>query len=181
MSRIGIKPITVPDGVTIAINESLFVAKGPKGENSVVIPRSISLVQKDNVISVERASEMPDVRALHGMVRSHVANAVQGTIEEFVKTLEIQGVGFRAKLAGTGLELTIGFSHQVKVAKPAGITFTVKGNKISVSGAHKGQVGEVAAMIRRIRPPDSYKGKGIRYEGEYIKLKPGKAAKAGAA
>lgn len=181
MSRVGIQPIQVPDNVTVEINKQLLVAKGPKGENTVLIPPRIDVDHKESTITVSRRGESSTVRALHGMTRSLIANAVLGAVEEFSKTLEIQGVGFRAKLAGENIELTIGFSHIVKFAKPKGITFQVKGNKITVTGPSKQQVGEIAAQIRRIRPPDAYKGKGIRYEGEVVRLKAGKAAKAGGA
>lgn len=181
MSRIGIKPIQVPDGVTVEITDRLVRAKGPKGENKVEIPARIDVTQEGNVITVTRRGENGAVRALHGMARSRIANAVMGTHEEFIKALEIQGVGYRAKLVGENLELSVGYSHPVVVKKTAGTTFQVKGNKITVSGPNKEIVGQVAADIRAVRPPDSYKGKGLRYVGEVVKLKAGKAAKAAGA
>lgn len=181
MSRIGIQPITVPDGVTLEVTDRFVLAKGPKGENKVTIPPRIRVLQEDKTVKITRQGESGPVKALHGLVRSLVSNAVVGVADGFTKTLEIQGVGYRAKLVGENLELTIGFSHLVTVAKQPGISFQVKGNKVTVVGFNKGQVGEMAASIRRIRPPDAYKGKGIRYEGEIVRLKPGKAAKAAGA
>lgn len=158
-----------------------MVARGPKGENKVVIPARIGVTQEGNVVTVTRRGDNGSVKALHGMARSLVANAVFGASEEFTKSLEIQGVGFRAKLVGENLELTVGFSHLVVVKKKPGTTFQVKGNKITISGPSKELVGQVAADIRAVRPPDSYKGKGLRYVGEVVRLKAGKAAKAAGA
>jgi len=178
MSRIGIKPIQVPDGVTVDITDHLVVARGPKGENRVDIPVRIGVTQDGNIITVTRRGENGTVKALHGMARSLVANAVAGAAEDFSKSLEIQGVGFRAKLIGENLELTVGFSHLVVIKKRPGTTFQVKGNKITVTGPSKAIVGQMAADIRAVRPPDAYKGKGLRYVGEVVRLKAGKAAKA---
>src|SRR3989344_3447963 len=178
MSRIGIRPIQVPDGVTVEVTNQLVRVKGVKGENSVLLPHSIAMEQQDNIITVIRKGESPTARALHGLARSLIANAVKGSHEGFTKVLEIQGVGFKAKLNGENLLLNIGFSHPVEFKKVQGVTFQIKGNKIEVTGHNKQQVGEVAAMVRRIHPPDHYKGKGIRYVGEVVRLKAGKAVKA---
>ena len=181
MSRIGNQPISIPENVTITQSDKRIMVKGPKGELSVVVPKEITTKQEDGQIVMTRSGDSIKEKALHGLARSLVANAVKGVTEGFAKTLEIKGVGYRAKIAGDKLVLTIGFSHPVEIEQPPGITFQTKGAKIMVSGIDKQHVGEITAQIRRVRPPDAYKGKGIRYEGEYVRIKPGKAAKAAGA
>ena len=181
MSRIGNQPISLPEGVTVSKMDRTVTAVGPKGNLSVLLPDGISFSQEEGRIDLKRSNDSDEQKALHGLARSLLHNAVVGVSKHFTKTLEVKGVGYRAKATGGKLVLTIGFSHPVEIDQPEGITFDVKGAKIVVSGADKQYVGEIAAKIRRIRPPDSYKGKGIRYDGEYIKLKPGKAAKTAAA
>ena len=180
MSRIGLQIIQVPDGVQIDLSQTQAVVKGPKGELTVPIARRITVEQKDGTIKVSRQGEAGTVKALHGLTRKLIANAVDGVTKGFEKHLEIQGVGFRAAIQGNMLVLTVGDSHLVEFPKPEDVQFQVKGPKITVSGIDKQRVGEVAAQIRRVRPPDAYKGKGIRYAGEVVRLKPGKAAKAAA-
>ncbi len=181
MSRIGKKPIPVPSGVEITIKDNDFTAKGPKGTLSRALPYDMILEHSDGFVTVSRPTDNKTHRSLHGLTRTLVDNIVRGVSEGFQKDLEIVGVGYRAQLAGTKLQLQVGFSHPVEMDAPEGITFTVEGNnKISISGINKEQVGEVAANIRKVRPPDHYKGKGIRYAGEQVRLKAGKAGKMGA-
>ena len=181
MSRIGKKPITVPSGVEITINENDLTAKGPKGTLSRALHHDMILELNDGVITVSRPTDNNNHRSLHGLTRTLIDNMVLGVSEGFRKDLEIVGVGYRVQLAGTKLQLQLGFSHPVEMDAPEGITFAVEGNnKISVSGINKEQVGETAARIRKIRPPDHYKGKGVRYSGEQVRLKAGKAGKMGA-
>ena len=181
MSRIGNQPIVIPENVTITQSGQRITVKGPKGELSVVVPKEITAKQEDGHVVMTRSGDSINEKALHGLARSLAANAVKGVTEGFSKTLEIKGVGYRAKIAENKLVLTIGFSHLVEIEQPSGITFQVKGPKIMVSGIDRQYVGEIAAQIRRVRPPDAYKGKGIRYEGEFVRIKPGKAAKAAGA
>ena len=177
MSRIGRKPISVPDGVTITIEPELVSVKGPKGELSERISRDITVAQEDAVLTVSRPTDRGEHRALHGLTRSLVANMVIGVTEGYEKTLDIQGVGYRAALKGRDLELALGYSHPVSVAAPDGIDFEVPvPTKVIVRGISKQVVGEIAANIRKQRPPEPYKGKGIRYEGEYVARKVGKRA-----
>jgi large subunit ribosomal protein L6 len=177
MSRIGRLPITVPDGVTITIEPELVSVKGPKGELSERISRDITVVQDDAVLTVSRPTDRGEHRALHGLTRSLVANMVIGVTNGYEKTLDIQGVGYRAALKGRDLELALGYSHPVSVAAPDGIEFEVpQPTKVIVRGISKQLVGEIAANIRKKRPPEPYKGKGIRYEGEYVARKVGKRA-----
>jgi len=177
MSRIGIKPITIPENIKVNIEKTKVFVKNDKEELSVAIPPRILVALKDSKICVSRLGESEKARALHGLFRSLLQNAVSGLGEPFKKTLEIRGVGYRAKIERENLVLNVGFTHQVNFLKPKGISLEVQGAKILVFGADKQLVGETAARIRRIRKPDVYKGKGIRYEGEVIKLKPGKAVK----
>jgi large subunit ribosomal protein L6 len=181
MSRIGNKPIPVPSGVKIAMAPDKIDVQGPKGELSVVIPRGISFEQKDGVLNVKRESE--EQRAVHGLARALVANAVHGVTQGFKKEMDIVGVGYRAELKGKAVAFALGKSHPVQFAIPEGIQIVVdKQTHLVISGADKGQVGQVAADIRSLRPPDPYKQKGIRITGERLKKKAGKAgAKAGAA
>ena len=177
MSRIGRQPIPVPSGVTIAIEPERVTVNGPKGELSERINRDIKVEQVDDQIVVTRPTDRGEHRALHGLTRTLVANMVQGVTAGFEKRLEIQGVGYRAALRGRDLELALGYSHPVSIKAPDGIEFEVpQPTRITVRGASKQQVGEIAALIRKQRKPEPYKGKGIRYEGEYVARKVGKRA-----
>ena len=177
MSRIGKQPITVPSGVTIAIEPERVTVNGPKGELSERIHRDILVEHEGDQILVKRPTERGEHRALHGLTRTLIANMVQGVTAGFEKRLEIQGVGYRAQLRGRDLELALGYSHPVSVPAPDGIEFEVpQPTRIVVRGASKQQVGEIAAFIRKQRKPEPYKGKGIRYEGEYVARKVGKRA-----
>ena len=177
MSRIGRQPITVPAGVTVAIEPERVTVNGPKGELSERVNRDIKVEQVDDQIVVTRPTDRGEHRALHGLTRTLVANMVQGVTAGFEKRLEIQGVGYRAQLRGRDLELALGYSHPVSIKAPDGIEFEVPlPTRITVRGASKQQVGEVAALIRKQRKPEPYKGKGIRYEGEYVARKVGKRA-----
>jgi large subunit ribosomal protein L6 len=181
MSRIGRQPITVPSGVTVTIERELVTVKGPGGELSERISRDITVEQTagDNgeQLVVSRPTDRSEHRALHGLTRTLVANMVTGVTQGFSKNLEIQGVGYRAALKGRDLELALGYSHPVEIKAPDGITFEVpQPTRITVKGASKQVVGEIAAQIRKQRKPEPYKGKGIRYEGEYVARKVGKRA-----
>ena len=177
MSRIGKQPITVPAGVTVSIEPDQVRVNGPKGELLERIPRDITVEHVDDQLLVKRPTDRGEHRALHGLTRSLVANMVQGVTEGYEKTLEIQGVGYRVQRRGADLELALGFSHPVSVKAPDGIEFDVPSpTRIVVRGISKQMVGEVAANIRKQRPPEPYKGKGIRYEGEYVARKVGKRA-----
>jgi large subunit ribosomal protein L6 len=177
MSRIGKRPIPVPSGVSVAIDPERVTVNGPKGELSERVNRDIGVEQVGEEIVVTRPTERGEHRALHGLTRTLVANMVQGVTAGFEKRLEIQGVGYRAQLRGRDLELALGYSHPVPVRAPDGIEFEVPApNRIVVRGASKQQVGEVAAFIRKQRKPEPYKGKGNRYEGEYVARKVGKRA-----
>ena len=177
MSRIGRQPIPVPAGVTVSIEPELVRVNGPKGELSERVNRDMKIEQSDDQIVVTRPTDRGEHRALHGLTRTLIANMVQGVTAGFEKRLEIQGVGYRAQLRGRDLELALGYSHPVSVKAPDGIEFEVPlPTRIVVKGASKQQVGEVAAYIRKQRKPEPYKGKGIRYEGEYVARKVGKRA-----
>jgi large subunit ribosomal protein L6 len=177
MSRIGKQPIPIPDAVNVAIDPGRVTVNGPLGELTQNVPARISIEKEDGQLVVKRPTERGDDRALHGLTRSLVANMVEGVTNGFEKRLEIQGVGYRAALRGTALELNVGYSHQVVIDAPAGITFEVPvQTEIVVKGIDKQQVGEIAAEIRDVRPPEPYKGKGIRYQGEYVRRKVGKRA-----
>jgi large subunit ribosomal protein L6 len=176
MSRIGKKPIIVPENVQVELNHKVVI-KGPLGELTWRIPRGIKVKKSENKLLVSRQKESKEAASLHGLTRSLIANMVEGVTDGFKKTLELSGIGFRANLSGNKLVMSVGFSHTVEIEQPEGITFQVSGNKIMVSGISKENVGKVAAEIRAVRPPDAYKGKGVRYEGEVVRLKPGKAAK----
>jgi large subunit ribosomal protein L6 len=177
MSRIGRQPIPVPAGVTVAIEPELVSVKGPKGELSERIPRDIEVSQEGERLLVSRPTDRGEHRALHGLTRSLVANMVQGVTAGYEKRLEIQGVGYRAQMKGKNIELAVGYSHAVPIEAPQGIEFEVpQPTRIVVKGISKQQVGEIAAIIRKQRPPEPYKGKGIRYEGEYVARKVGKRA-----
>jgi large subunit ribosomal protein L6 len=177
MSRIGRKPIPVPSTVTIAIEPELVRVNGPRGELSERIHRDITVVREGEELRVTRPTDRGEHRALHGLTRSLVANMVEGVTAGFQKNLEIQGVGYRAQLRGRDLELALGYSHPVSIKAPDGIEFEVpQPTRVVVKGISKQLVGEVAAKIRKQRPPEPYKGKGIRYEGEYVARKVGKRA-----
>jgi large subunit ribosomal protein L6 len=177
MSRSGRQPIPVPSGVTIAIEPERVTVNGPKGELTERVHRDIQVEQVDDQLVVRRPTDRGEHRALHGLTRTLVANMVQGVTDGFEKRLEIQGVGYRAALRGRDLELALGYSHPVSIKAPDGIEFEVPmPTRIVVRGASKQVVGEVAALIRKQRKPEPYKGKGIRYEGEYVARKVGKRA-----
>jgi large subunit ribosomal protein L6 len=178
MSRIGKQPIELPAGVNVAISPGRVQVNGPLGELSQNVPQRMQIEQDDGTIVVKRPTERGDDRALHGLTRSLVANMVEGVTKGFEKRLELQGVGYRASLRGTDLELTVGFSHPVVIRPPQGISFEVpEATSVLVKGIDKQQVGEIAAQVRKVRPPEPYKGKGIRYAGERIQRKAGKSAK----
>ena len=177
MSRIGKQPIAIPDGVNVAVDPGRVTVNGPLGELTQNVPARMLIEKEDGQLLVKRPTERGDDRALHGLTRSLVANMVEGVTNGFEKRLEIQGVGYRASLRGTALELNVGYSHPVVIDAPAGITFEVPvQTEIVVKGIDKQQVGEIAAEIRDVRKPEPYKGKGIRYRGEYVRRKVGKRA-----
>ena len=177
MSRIGKQPVEVPDGVDVAVKENSISVKGPKGELDLNINPEIAVAVEGSLINVTRSSDEAKDRALHGLVRSLIANMVEGVEKGFQKTLEIEGVGYRAQKQGAGLLLNLGFSHAINYATPEGVVIEVPDQTtIVVSGADKQSVGQTAAEIRSFRPPEPYKGKGIRYQGEYIRRKAGKTA-----
>jgi large subunit ribosomal protein L6 len=177
MSRIGKKPIPVPTGVTITVEPEVVRVAGPRGDLQERKSRDIEVVQEGEELLVRRPTDRAEHRALHGLTRSLVANMVEGVTAGFTKTLEIQGVGYRAALKGADLELALGYSHPVKIQAPKGIDFEVPiPTRIIIKGNSKQAVGEIAAIIRKQRPPEPYKGKGIRYEGEYVQRKVGKRA-----
>jgi large subunit ribosomal protein L6 len=177
MSRIGKQPIVIPDGVNIAVDPGRVTVNGPLGELTQNVPVRMLIEKEDGQLLVKRPTERGDDRALHGLTRSLVANMVEGVTNGFEKRLDIQGVGYRASLRGTALELNVGYSHPVVIDAPAGITFEVPvQTEIVVKGIDKQQVGEIAAEIRDVRKPEPYKGKGIRYRGEYVRRKVGKRA-----
>ncbi len=178
MSRIGKKPVEIPEGVEVKINGQTVTAKGPLGTETVTVCPEISVKLEDNHVVLAKVQDDRKSRSLWGLSRTLVNNAVQGVKHGFEKKLEINGVGYRANMEGTVLNLALGYSHPVKVEPPQGITITVENNtKITVKGANKQLVGDVAAEIRGKRPPEVYKGKGIKYEGEYIRRKAGKTGK----
>jgi large subunit ribosomal protein L6 len=177
MSRIGNAPITVPDGVTVTIEPARVAVAGPLGTLQQQVPTRMTIVVSDGVVTVTRPTERGEDRALHGLTRTLVANMVQGVTQGFEKKLEIQGVGYRAALKGADLELSVGYSHAVTIKPRTGITFEVPTpTEILVKGTDKQMVGQTAAEVRKVRPPEPYKGKGIRYEGEYVRRKVGKRA-----
>jgi len=173
MSRIGNKPIPLPSGVKIAVAADKIEVQGPKGKMSVLVPRGVSFEQKDGILNVKRLAE--EHRAVHGLARALVANAVQGVTQGFKKEMDIVGVGYRAELKGKIINFALGKSHPIEFPVPEGIQIAVdKQTHLVISGADKGQVGQVAADIRSLRPPDPYKQKGVRYTGEQLKKKAGK-------
>jgi large subunit ribosomal protein L6 len=177
MSRIGRKPIEIPEGVEVDVQPGSVKVKGPKGELDQVVNREMKVVLDDGTVKVERPTDRGEHRALHGLTRSLIANMVEGVTDGFERRLEIQGVGYRAQLKGKNLEMALGFSHPVSIEAPAGIDFEVpQPTEIVVRGIDKQLVGETAARIRKSRPPEPYKGKGVRYAGEYVARKVGKRA-----
>jgi len=177
MSRIGKRPIEVPAGVIVAVDPGRVTVSGPKGELRQQVPQRMQITQEDGTITVSRPTERGEDRALHGLTRTLIANMVEGVTNGFEKRLEIQGVGYRAALSGSALELQVGFSHPVRITPREGISFEVPvPTQIVVRGIDKQAVGQTAAEIRKVRPPEPYKGKGIRYEGEYVRRKVGKRA-----
>jgi large subunit ribosomal protein L6 len=177
MSRIGKQPIPVPAGVTVQVEPGLVRVNGPKGELQERVSREMKVEQRDGDLLVTRPTDRGEHRALHGLTRSLIANMVQGVTDGYEKRLEIQGVGYRVNLRGTDLELAVGYSHPVQVRAPEGIQFEVPApTQIVVRGISKQAVGEIAARIRKVRPPEPYKGKGIRYAGEHVTRKVGKRA-----
>ncbi len=177
MSRIGKKPIELPSTVAVAISPGRIQVNGPLGELSQTIPQRIEVEKEDGQLVVKRPTDRGDDRALHGLTRTLVANMVEGVTNGFAKRLELQGVGYRAALRGDDLELAVGYSHPVVIKPRAGIIFEVPiPTQIVVKGIDKQQVGQTAAEVRAVRPPEPYKGKGIRYEGEYVRRKVGKRA-----
>jgi len=177
MSRIGRKPIAVPDAVTVELAPGRVAVKGPKGELAQALSTDMKVEQADGALTVARPTDRGEHRALHGLTRSLIANMVEGVTEGFEKRLEIQGVGYRAQLKGKNLELALGYSHPVAIEAPEGIEFEVpQPTEIVVRGIDKQLVGQVAADIRKRRPPEPYKGKGIRYRGEHVARKVGKRA-----
>jgi large subunit ribosomal protein L6 len=177
MSRIGRKPIEIPAGVTVSVDPGRVMVNGPLGELATAVPQRMAIEREGDELLVKRPTDRGEDRALHGLTRTLIANMVEGVTRGFERRLEVQGVGYRAALRGTALELNVGFSHSVVKDAPAGITFEVPApTQIVVKGVDKQQVGQVAAEIRRVRPPEPYKGKGIRYQGELVRRKVGKRA-----
>jgi large subunit ribosomal protein L6 len=179
MSRIGRSPVPIPEGVEVRIEGQRVRVKGPKGELEAEFRTEMTITEEQGILHVARDSDEPKVRALHGMTRALLNNMILGTTKGFTKTLEIQGVGYRAELKGPTLMLYVGFSHSVEITPPPGIQFEVeaKGDVVRILGYDKQLVGQVAADIRKVRPPEPYKGKGIRYHGEHVRRKAGKAGK----
>ncbi|RLP83862.1 50S ribosomal protein L6 [Mycetocola lacteus] len=178
MSRIGRLPIQIPAGVTVAVDGQNVAVKGPKGELSLVVASPIEVALEENQVLVTRPNDERDSRSLHGLTRTLINNQIIGVTDGYTKGLEVVGTGYRVALKGANLEFALGFSHPVVVEPPAGITFSVEGNnKVTVAGIDKQAVGEVAANIRKIRKPEPYKGKGVRYAGEIVRRKAGKAGK----
>ena len=177
MSRIGKSPISLPKGVEVKVDKGAVTVKGPKGQLSFTISSRLTVKEEDGHLYLERPTEHRQDRAQHGLARSLINNAVVGVTGGFTRQLEIQGVGYRCQMKGKQLELSVGYSHPVVIDPPQGVTVEApEPTKITVSGIDKQLVGQVAADIRSVRPPDSYHGKGVRYAGEYVKLKPGKTA-----
>ncbi len=177
MSRIGRSPIELPAGVSVSISPGRVMVNGPLGELAQEVPQRMTIEQSESTITVTRPTDRGEDRALHGLTRTLVANMVEGVTKGFEKRLEIQGVGYRASMRGTAVELNVGFSHPVVKDAPDGIIYEVPTQtEIVVKGIDKQQVGQIAAEIRRVRPPEPYKGKGIRYQGEYVRRKVGKRA-----
>ena len=178
MSRIGKKPVPVPSGVTVSVDSQSVVVKGPKGELSLVLPGEVDIAQEGEQIVVTRQNDSRTARSCHGLSRTLIANMVEGVSKGFEKRLEIKGVGYRAAVKGKTLTMSLGYSHPVEFEPPAGINFKVEGNtNVIVTGIDKELVGTIAAKIRDARPPEPYKGKGVRYLGEMVRRKAGKSGK----
>jgi large subunit ribosomal protein L6 len=176
MSRVGLKPITLPDKVSVDVAHGMLTVKGPKGTVVTPVPGGVRASLEDRTLRFQRENDQGPIRARHGLARALAANAVQGVTSGFERRLEIVGVGFRASVSGRKVQLSLGYSHPVEYVPPDGVTVTIEeNNQIVVRGVDKQAVGQVAAHVRGLRPPDAYKGKGIRYAGEAIKLKPGKS------
>ena len=177
MSRIGKQPIELPTSVNVSLSPGRVMVNGPLGELTQDVPARMKIEQSDGVITVTRPTERGDDRALHGLTRTLIANMVEGVTKGFEKRLELQGVGYRAAMQGTDLRLDVGYSHPVVIKAPQGINFEVPAQtEVVVMGVDKQQVGQIAAEVRKVRPPEPYKGKGIRYQGEYVRRKVGKRA-----
>lgn len=177
MSRIGKKTIVIPDKVQVKFENNLFTAKGPKGELSFILPEEIKYVLENNTLNFSRESELKHIRALHGLVRAEVYNRIAGVSEGFTRTLQIEGVGYKAEMKGEKLMLSLGYSHLILIIPPDGIQLaTETPTRIKVHGINKHIVGLMASKIRSLRPPEPYKGKGIHYEGEYVRRKAGKTS-----
>lgn len=179
MSRIGRQPIKIPEEVKVTVENQIVRVDGPRGSLTQFVRPEIKVEVKNDEVKVLRTNEKKLAKALHGLTRTLIANMIMGTTKGWSKTLELHGVGYRAKMEGGKLVLKVGFSHPVEIVPPQGIELSVSGNKITVSGNDKALVGQVAAKIRAVRKPEPYKGKGIRYVGEKVRRKPGKAAKVG--
>ena len=179
MSRVGRLPVEIPSGVDVKIDGSNVKIKGPKGEMEFSFSTDIAIELAEGVVNITRPSDARDMRSLHGTTRALIQNMVKGVTDGYMKELQLVGVGYRANLQGSNLVINVGYSHPVEVEPPAGITFEVgeRNQQIFISGIDKQQVGQVAADIRKVRPPEPYKGKGIRYKDEYIRRKAGKAGK----
>ncbi len=179
MSRVGNAPVQIPSGVEVLITRADLLVKGPKGELKLLLRPEVKAEVKDNQVIVKRKNDEKLSKSLHGLTRALINNMVKGVTEGWIKNLEMVGVGYRAQGGGENLTLNVGFSHPVEIKAPAGITLSVAENtKISVSGIDRELVGQIAANIRAVKPPEVYQGKGIRYQGEYVRKKPGKAGKA---
>jgi large subunit ribosomal protein L6 len=177
MSRIGKQPIELPASVNVSLSPGRVMVNGPLGELTQDVPQRMKIEQSDGTITVTRPTERGDDRALHGLTRTLIANMVEGVTKGFEKRLELQGVGYRAAMQGADLRLDVGYSHPVVIKAPQGITFEVPApTEVLVKGVDKQQVGQLAAEVRKVRPPEPYKGKGIRYQGEYVRRKVGKRA-----
>ena len=177
MSRVGKQPITIPDAVELDMKDNLVTAKGPKGALSIAVDKDMKLAMKDGALCIERPSDSKEHRAMHGLYRTLVSNVVEGVLNGFEKRLEVVGVGYRAEMKGKNLLLSLGFSHDILFRPSENIELATEGNnKIIVRGIDKVLVGQVAAKIRSFRPPEPYKGKGVRYEGEQVRRKAGKTA-----
>jgi large subunit ribosomal protein L6 len=178
MSRIGKNPIAIPDGVEVKIEKNKVIAKGPLGTQEVEVRPEIKVEQVDKTVVLTRVNDDRKSRSLHGLSRTLVANTINGVKTPFVKKLEILGVGYRANMQGSDINLALGYSHPILIKAPQGIKIEVEANtKITISGSNKQLVGDIAALIRSKRPPEPYKGKGVRYEGEFVRKKAGKAGK----
>jgi large subunit ribosomal protein L6 len=178
MSRIGRLPIDIPSGVDVTVDGRVVTVKGPRGELSLTVAQPIAVSVEDGRVAVTRPDDERESRSLHGLTRTLIANNIQGVTQGYSKSLDVVGTGYRVQARGANVEFALGFSHPVLVEPPAGITFTVEGNnRLTVSGIDKQAVGETAANIRKIRKPEPYKGKGVRYTGEVVRRKAGKAGK----